>query len=70
MADGTTAESIKVLIASDLHQGYAELDPIRGNDSFDTFDEILGLANQHQVTSARMARAKRDASEDEWHHRS
>jgi hypothetical protein len=41
--------TIKVLITSDLHLGYAENDPIRGSDSFNTFEEILAKANEHQV---------------------
>jgi double-strand break repair protein MRE11 len=43
-------QTIKILITTDLHLGYAEWDPIRGNDSFHTFEEILALANQHMVT--------------------
>lgn len=40
---------LSLLIATDNHLGYAEKDPIRGNDSFDTFEEILRLAQEHQV---------------------
>jgi double-strand break repair protein MRE11 len=34
---------LRVLIATDNHLGFAEKDPIRGEDSFRTMDEILSL---------------------------
>ena len=37
--------------ATDNHLGSMERDPIRGNDSFVTFDEILRLANEHEASS-------------------
>ena len=40
---------LKILIASDTHIGYGEKDPIRGDDSFNTFEEIFMLANQEKV---------------------
>jgi len=40
---------LKILIASDMHLGYAEKDPIRGDDSFNTFEELFIKANEHQV---------------------
>ncbi|KAF9760895.1 Double-strand break repair protein MRE11 [Nosema granulosis] len=40
---------MKILITSDNHLGYKEKDDIRGKDSFDTFEEILMLANEHNV---------------------
>ncbi len=43
------ADVIKILIASDMHLGYAEKDPIRGEDSFNTFEEIFIKANEHQA---------------------
>ena len=33
-----------ILVATDLHVGYAERDPIRGNDSFEAFEEVLKYA--------------------------
>ncbi|XP_052818533.1 double-strand break repair protein MRE11-like [Mya arenaria] len=39
----------KILIATDIHLGYAEKDPIRGNDSLVTFEEILENARKHEV---------------------
>ncbi|ORD94643.1 MRE11 [Enterospora canceri] len=40
---------MKILVTSDNHLGYSETDPIRGNDSFDTFKEILGIAADSKV---------------------
>lgn len=39
----------RILVATDIHLGYLERDPIRGNDSFDAFDEVLTKADQEQV---------------------
>lgn len=38
-----------ILVATDCHIGYAEKDPIRRNDSFNTFEEILQLAQKNKV---------------------
>ncbi|KAG5455403.1 MAG: hypothetical protein BJ554DRAFT_5192 [Olpidium bornovanus] len=48
---GSTASSdvISILVATDNHLGYLEKDPIRGNDSFVTFDEILKIAVDRNV---------------------
>ncbi|KAI0561087.1 DNA double-strand break repair protein Mre11 [Gracilaria domingensis] len=40
---------IKVLISTDNHLGYLEKDPIRGDDSFRAFEEVLELANANDV---------------------
>ena len=45
MAENT----FSILIATDNHLGYAEKDPVRGEDSFDTFKEILEIANAQNV---------------------
>jgi double-strand break repair protein MRE11 len=37
------------LIATDNHVGFEENDPIRGDDSWRTFDEILRLAKSRDV---------------------
>ncbi|GAB1601038.1 double-strand break repair protein MRE11-like isoform X1 [Argonauta hians] len=39
----------KILLASDIHLGYMEDDPVRCNDSLVTFEEILEKAKQNQV---------------------
>lgn len=43
------ANTFKILIATDNHIGYLEKDPIRGKDSFETFEEILQIAQAQQV---------------------
>lgn len=43
------ADTLRILIATDNHVGYQEKDPIRGDDSFETFEEILRLAQAQQV---------------------
>lgn len=47
----TTGEdnAFKILIATDNHIGYLERDPIRGQDSFKTFEEILQIAEIEKV---------------------
>ncbi|EOB11973.1 double-strand break dna repair protein, partial [Nosema bombycis CQ1] len=40
---------MKILITSDNHLGFKENDDIRGNDSFNTFEEILMIARQENV---------------------
>ena len=40
---------LKILIATDNHLGYEERDPIRGEDSFRTFEEILKIAKNNSV---------------------
>ena len=39
----------KILITSDNHLGFEENDPIRKDDSFNTFEEILQLALEENV---------------------
>lgn len=41
--------TVRILLATDNHIGYLERDPIRGQDSIDTFKEILQLAVKHDV---------------------
>ncbi|XP_040902184.1 double-strand break repair protein MRE11 [Toxotes jaculatrix] len=42
-------DTFKILIATDVHLGYLEKDAIRGNDSYNTLDEILKCAKTNQV---------------------
>lgn len=42
-------DAFKVLVTSDNHLGYMERDPIRGDDSFRIFEEILGIASDKKV---------------------
>ena len=46
---------LRILVASDMHLGYAERDPVRGDDSFVTFAECFELANAHQVDMVLLA---------------
>ena len=48
--------TIRILLATDNHIGYLERDPIRGQDSINTFKEILQLAVKHNVSSASLGR--------------
>jgi len=47
--DADPENTIKILLATDNHIGYMERDPIRGQDSINTFREILQLAVKHDV---------------------
>ena len=40
---------IKILISTDTHLGYMEKDPVRGDDSFRAFEEVLEIARVNQV---------------------
>lgn len=42
-------DTLKILIATDVHLGYLEKDAIRGGDSYNTFKEILEYAKDCQV---------------------
>jgi double-strand break repair protein MRE11 len=44
---------LRILVSSDMHLGYGERDPVRGDDSFQTFAEVFELANEHQVRAQR-----------------
>lgn len=42
-------------MSTDNHVGYAERDGIRDSDSFQTFDEIMGMASEHDVDMVLLA---------------
>ena len=46
---------IKILVSSDNHIGFLERDPIRGEDSFLAFEEVLGLAVANDVDMVLLA---------------
>ena len=48
-ADHDEQNTMKILVATDIHLGYAEKDPVRGNDSQNSFEEIFQLAADNQV---------------------
>ncbi len=41
--------TLKIMVATDIHIGYMEKDAVRGDDSIDTFEEILQLSKKHDV---------------------
>lgn len=43
-------DTFKILVATDIHLGFMEKDAVRGNDTFVTFDEILRLALENEVS--------------------
>ncbi|KAI4236172.1 MAG: hypothetical protein LQ352_008030 [Teloschistes flavicans] len=45
----TSADSIRILVATDSHVGYNERDHIRGDDSWKSFHEVMGLAKERDV---------------------
>jgi|SRR5579871_2847340 len=51
----TAADTIRILVATDNHVGYNERDPIRGEDSSRTFNEIMCLASEHDVDMVLLA---------------
>lgn len=52
---GDDPNTIRILVATDNHVGYEERDPIRKDDSWKTFDEILTIAKQREVSSSDLA---------------
>ncbi|KAI9728558.1 MAG: Double-strand break repair protein mre11a [Cirrosporium novae-zelandiae] len=51
----TAADTIRILVSTDNHVGYNERDPIRGDDSWKTFDEIMTLAKERDVDMVLLA---------------
>ena len=41
--------SFKILVTTDNHMGFKESDPIVGEDSFNSFEECLKIANNENV---------------------
>ena len=41
--------TMKILVATDIHIGYMERDAVRGNDSLVSFEEILMHAQENEV---------------------
>jgi double-strand break repair protein MRE11 len=44
-----TPSCFRILLATDNHIGYAEKDPVRGQDAINTFREILEIARDEDV---------------------
>ncbi|EGG14929.1 DNA repair exonuclease [Cavenderia fasciculata] len=47
--DTKKSSIMRILVATDNHLGYLEKDPIRGDDSFNSFEEILQYAHKLKV---------------------
>ncbi|KAK4651153.1 meiotic recombination [Podospora pseudocomata] len=49
MPQAPEEDTIRILVSTDNHVGYAERDPIRKDDSWRTFDEIMQIAKAQDV---------------------
>ncbi|EEP79873.1 double-strand break repair protein mus-23 [Uncinocarpus reesii 1704] len=49
------ADTIRILVSTDNHVGYNERDPIRGDDSWTTFHEVMCLAKERDVDMVLLA---------------
>ncbi len=49
------ADTIRILVATDNHVGYNERDPVRGDDSWRTFHEVMCLAKERDVDMVLLA---------------
>jgi double-strand break repair protein MRE11 len=45
------ADTLRIMVSTDNHLGYMERDPVRGNDSFAAFEEVLLLSKRHHVST-------------------
>ncbi|QSL65132.1 hypothetical protein MERGE_002437 [Pneumocystis wakefieldiae] len=45
----SASSTIRILVSTDNHVGYLEKDPIRGNDSYTAFDEVITQARLNDV---------------------
>ncbi|KAL8272686.1 hypothetical protein Esti_003390 [Eimeria stiedai] len=48
-AEEEDESTFKILIVTDTHLGFKDEDPVRGNDSFRTFEEILQIGRKERV---------------------
>ena len=55
MPSTTDADTIRILVATDNHVGYEERHPIRGDDSWKAFHEIMCLAKERDVDMVLLA---------------
>ncbi|OJI96629.1 hypothetical protein ASPVEDRAFT_182449 [Aspergillus versicolor CBS 583.65] len=55
MASLGEAETIRILVSTDNHVGYNERDPIRGDDSWRSFHEVMCLAKERDVDMVLLA---------------
>lgn len=45
------SDTLRVLVATDIHLGYMEKDEVRRQDSFQAFEEICSIAEKKKVTA-------------------
>ncbi|KAM0717111.1 hypothetical protein Q7P37_006963 [Cladosporium fusiforme] len=55
MPSAASPDTIRVLVSTDNHVGYNERDPIRGDDSWKAFDEVMCLAKERDVDMVLLA---------------
>ncbi|KAF2145808.1 uncharacterized protein K452DRAFT_295373 [Aplosporella prunicola CBS 121167] len=55
MPAATSADTIRILVATDSHVGYNERDAIRGDDSWRSFHEVMCLAKERDVDMVLLA---------------
>ncbi|KAL2009389.1 hypothetical protein VTN00DRAFT_7583 [Thermoascus crustaceus] len=51
----TEADTIRILVSTDNHVGYNERDPVRGDDSWKSFHEVMCLAKERDVDMVLLA---------------
>lgn len=51
----TAADTIRILVSTDNHVGFNERDPIRGDDSWRSFHEVMCLAQERDVDMVLLA---------------
>ncbi|KAK2799106.1 Double-strand break repair protein mus-23 [Emmonsiellopsis sp. PD_5] len=49
------ADTIRILVSTDNHVGYNERDPVRGDDSWKSFHEVMCLAKERDVDMVLLA---------------
>ena len=49
MSSENEGDMFRMLVSSDIHLGYAEKDPVKGDDSFKSFDELLRIGVEQEV---------------------
>ncbi|KAL9059020.1 MAG: hypothetical protein Q9162_001408 [Coniocarpon cinnabarinum] len=55
MPSTSDSDTIKILVSSDSHVGYNERDPLRGDDSWETFQEVMEIAKERDVDMVLLA---------------
>lgn len=53
--DDPDSDTMRILISTDNHLGFAEIDNVRGNDSFAALEEVLYLAKEYSCDMVLLA---------------